>query len=162
MSTELQDLIFAADDHYLSDADLNRFQNELQSLNERLNLYEYIRDHEVTLLQPAVDYLVEELSNKDTKVLERAVTHWISILRYTAMAMLQSDAKFLEEHILNWLPDVVDAYDLRDVEIALYRFLQAQLKSSLPPQQLDLIQPYLEQAYKLLRLKKGTVQAKAA
>lgn len=162
MSTELQDLIFAADDHYLSDADLNRFQNELQSLNERLDLYEYIRDHEVTLLQPAVDYLVEELSNKDTKVLERAVTHWISILRYAAMAMLQSDAKFLEEHILNWLPDVVDAYDLRDVEIALYRFLQAQLKSSLTPQQLDLIQPYLEQAYNLLRLKKGTAQSKAA
>jgi hypothetical protein len=162
MSTELQDLIFSADDHYLSDADLNRFQNELQSLNERLNLYEYIRDHEVTLLQPAVDYLVEELSNKDTKVLERAVTHWISILRYAAMAMLQSDAQFLAEHILNWLPDVVDAYDLRDVEVALYRFLQAQLKSSLPPQQLDLIQPYLEQAYNLLRLKKGTVQAKAA
>lgn len=162
MSTELQDLIFSADDHYLSDADLNRFQNELQSLNERLNLYEYIRDHEVSLLQPAVDYLVEELSNKDTKVLERAVTHWISILRYAAMAMLQSDAKFLEEHVLNWLPDVVDAYDLRDVEIALYRFLQAQLKSSLTPEQLDLIQPYLEQAYNLLRLKKGTVQAKAA
>jgi hypothetical protein len=162
MSTELQDLIFSADDHYLSDADLNRFQNELQSLNERLNLYEYIRDHEVALLQPAVDYLVEELSNKDTKVLERAVTHWISILRYAAMAMLQSDAQFLEEHILNWLPDVVDTYELRDVEIALYRFLQAQLKSSLTPQQLDLMQPYLEQAYNLLRLKKGTVQAKAA
>jgi hypothetical protein len=162
MSTELQDLIFSADDHYLSDADLNRFQNELQSLNERLNLYEYIRDHEVTLLQPAVDYLVEELSNKDTKVLERAVTHWISILRYATMAMLQSDAQFLEEHILNWLPDVVDTYELRDVEIALYRFLQAQLKSSLTPPQLDLMQPYLEQAYNLLRLKKGTVQAKAA
>jgi hypothetical protein len=161
MSTELQELIFSADDHYLSDADLNRFQNELESLNGRLNLYEYIRDHEVSLLQPAVDYLVEELSNKDTKLLERAVTHWISILRYASMAMLQSDVKYLEEHILNWLPEVVDAYDLREVEIALYRFLQAQMKSSLTQSQLDLIQPYLEQAYNLLRIKKGTT-AKAA
>jgi hypothetical protein len=162
MNTELQELLFSADDHYLSDADLNRFQNELQALNDRLSLYEYIRDHEVALLQPAVDYLVEELPNKDSKLLERAATHWISILRYASMAMLQSEPQFLEEHILNWMPEVVEAYDLRDIEIALYRFLQSQMKSSLTPQQVGLIEPYLEQAYRGLRTGNGLVQSKSA
>lgn len=150
MNTALQSLIYAADDHYLSDADLDRFNKDVQALGDRLETYEYIRDRELSLLQPAVDYLTEEFLGSDPKLLERAVIHWLSILRYASMAMLLNNAEYLSRRILEWLPDLVEVYQLRDMELALYRLLQVQLKSSLSPEQLALIKPYLEEAYAVL------------
>ena len=159
MDTALQSLIYAADDHYLSDADLDRFNKDVTSLGERLEAYEYIRDRELSILQPAVDYLTEEFLKSDAKLLERAVTHWLSILRYAAMAMLINNPEYLNRRLLEWLPDLVDVYALRDIELALYRLILVQLKSSLLPEQVALIKPYLDEAYAILLKTKPALQA---
>jgi hypothetical protein len=161
MDTGLQELIYAADDHYLSDADLDRFQKTVQSLAERVETYEYIRDREVVILQPAADYLSEEFPNINSELLERAVIHWLSILRYSAMAMLFNNIEFLHHRILEWIPNLVEVYQLRDIEIALYRLLQVQLKSNLSPEQVRLLQPYLEEAYGVLLRTKTALQTAA-
>jgi Phycobilisome protein len=150
MENSLQSLIYAADDHYLSDADLDRFDKDVQSLAERIEAYEILRDRELSILQPTADYLSEEFPNADPKLLERAVIHWLNILRYSAMAMLLSDSEFLNQRILEWMPGIVQAYQLQDIEKALYRLLQLQLKNSLSPEQRSLINPYLEEAYTTL------------
>jgi Phycobilisome protein len=161
MNTALQSLIYAADDHYLSDADLDRFTRDVQALGDRLEAYEYIRDRELTILQPAVDYLTEEFQGTDPKLLERAAIHWLSILRYASMAMLLNNAEYLSCRILEWLPDLVEVYQLKDIELALYRLIQVQLKSSLSPEQLALIKPYLEEAYAVLSKSKPALQKSA-
>jgi Phycobilisome protein len=158
MDTALQSLIYAADDHYLSDADLDRFNRDVASLGERLEAYEYIRDRELAILQPAVDYLTEEFLKSDAKLLERAVTHWLSILRYAAMAMLLNNPEYLSRRLLEWLPDLVDVYALRDIELALYRLILVQLKSSLSHEQVVLIKPYLDEAYAILLKTKPALQ----
>lgn len=161
MHTELQNLLYAADDHYLSDADLDQFQKTAHSLAERIETYEYIRDRELSILQPAADYLSEEFPNTDSKILERAVVHWLSILRYGSMAMLCDNIEFLNQRILEWMPDLLEVYQLRDIEIAFYRLLQVQIKSTLSPTQIDLIKPYLEEAYGVLLRSKSTLQLSA-
>jgi Phycobilisome protein len=161
MDTALQSLIYAADDHYLSDADLDRFHKDVHSLAERIEAYETLRDRELAILQPAADYLSEEFPNADPKLLERSVIHWLNILRYSSMAMLLNNAEFLSQRILEWMPDIVQAYQLQDIEKALYRCLQAQLKSSLSPEQLGLIKPYLEEAYTTLLNVKPALQPSA-
>jgi hypothetical protein len=158
MDTALQSLIYAADDHYLSDADLDRFNRDVASLSERLEAYEYIRDRELSILQPAVDYLTEEFLKSDAKLLERAVTHWLSILRYAAMAMLINNPEYLSRRLLEWLPDLVDVYALRDIELALYRLILVQLKSSLSSEQVAMIKPYLDEAYAILLKTKPALQ----
>ncbi|MCG9892912.1 MAG: phycobilisome protein [Thermosynechococcaceae cyanobacterium MS004] len=150
MDTALQSLLYAADDHYLSDADLDRFHQDIQSLAERIETYETLRDRELAILQPTADYLSEEFPTADPKLLERSVIHWINILRYSAMAMLLNDQAFLSQRILEWMPDLVQAYQLQDIEKTLYRFLQMQLKNSLSPEQLNLLKPYLEEAHATL------------
>lgn len=161
MDTALQSLIYAADDHYLSDADLDRFNKDVKALGNRIEAYEYLRDRELSILQPAADYLTEEFLGADPKLLERAVLHWLSILRYASMAMLQNNPEYLNRRILEWLPELVEVYQLRDIELALYKLIQAQLKSSLSPEQLALIKPYLEGAYGVLLNAKPALQKSA-
>ena len=161
MDTALQSLIYAADDHYLSDADLDRFGKDVQALGDRIEAYEYIRERELSILQPAVDYLTEEFLGSDPKLLERAVMHWLSILRYAAMGMLLNNSEYLSRRILEWLPDLVEVYQLRDIELALYRLILVQAKSSLSPEQLALIKPYLEEAYAVLLNAKPALQKSA-
>jgi hypothetical protein len=161
MDTALQSLIYAADDHYLSDADLDRFHKDVQALAERVEVYEYLRDRELAILQPAADYLTEEFLGSEPKLLERTVVHWLSILRYAAMAMLLNNPEYLHRRILEWLPDLIAVYELRDLELAFYRFLQTQLKSNLSPEQLALLKPYLEDAYAMLLNAKPSLQTSA-
>jgi Phycobilisome protein len=161
MDTALQSLIYAADDHYLSDADLDRFNKDVVSLSQRLEAYEYIRDRELSILQPAVDYLTEEFLKSDSKLLERAAIHWLSIFRYAAMAMLVNNSEYLSRRLLEWLPDLVEVYQLRDIELALYRLILVQLKNTLSPEHLGLIKPYLEEAYAILLKTKPALQTTA-
>lgn len=161
MDTALQSLIYAADDHYLSDADLDRFNKDVKALGDRIEAYEYLRDRELSILQPAADYLTEGFLSADPKLLERAVLHWLSILRYASMAMLLNNPEYLSRRILEWLPELVEVYQLRDIELALYKLIQTQLKSSLSPEQLALIKPYLEDAYGLLLKAKPVLQKSA-
>jgi Phycobilisome protein len=161
MDTALQSLIYTADDHYLSDADLERFHRDVHSLAERIETYEILRDRELSILQPAADYLSEEFPTTDSKLLERGVVHWLNILRYSSMAMLLNNPEFLNQRILEWMPDIVQAYQLQAIEKALYRLLQVQLKSSLSPEQLSLVKPYLEEAYTTLMNVKPVLQPSA-
>lgn len=161
MDTALQSLIYTADDHYLSDADLERFHRDTHSLAERIEAYEILRDRELSILQPAADYLSEEFPTTDSKLLERGVIHWLNILRYSSMAMLLNNPEFLNQRILEWMPDIVQAYQLQAIEKALYRLLQVQLKSSLSPEQLSLVKPYLEEAYTTLMNVKPALQPSA-
>jgi Phycobilisome protein len=89
------------------------------------------------------------------------VVHWLNILRYSSMAMLLNNSDFLSQRILEWMPDMVQAYQLQDIEKVLYRCLQTQLKSSLSPEQLGLVKPYLEEAYATLLNVKPALQPSA-
>jgi hypothetical protein len=75
--------------------------------------------------------------------------------------MLLNNSEFLNQRILEWMPDIVQAYQLQDIEKALYRLLQLQLKSSLSPEQLKLVKPYLEEAYTTLMNVKPALQTAA-
>lgn len=158
MDTALQSLLYAADDHYLSDADLERFHKDAQALAERIDAYEYIRDRELAILQPAADYLTEEFLGSDPQLLERTVVYWLSVLRYAAMAMLLNNPEYLNRRVLEWLPTVVEVYQLREFVLSFYRLLLEQLKSDLSPEQVALLKPYLEAAYTTLLQTKPTLQ----
>ncbi|MGB8701409.1 MAG: hypothetical protein WCD18_18500, partial [Thermosynechococcaceae cyanobacterium] len=149
------------DDHYLSDADLNNFQQNIKDLANRVAAYESLRDRELAIVQPAADYLAEEFPSTDSRQLERVIKHWLTIFRYAAMAMVLQDSEFLNSRVLEWLPDLAQAYQIRDIELKFYRLLQVQLKSSLSEEHLVLIQPYLEEGYKILLNGKPSLVASA-
>ena len=150
MHTELRTLIFQAEEDYLQEADLDKFKVKVSTLADRLTVYEIIRENEVLLFQSIVDRLMQDKVDRDPKIVERAISNWISILRYCSMAMLLNDTEYLQSRLLEWLTEQVKAHQLQAIGTEIYQMLQARLKKLVSAEQFALFLPFLEEAKKTL------------
>lgn len=145
MHPDFRDLLYKAEVDYFESAELNQLRVLVDTSKLKLQTYKYLRDHEVEIFQPIADQLVIAFPSTDSKLLESALQHWLSALRYCAMAMLLNDPDFLKYRLLEWLTDIVQAYDLNAIESHLYADLLSRLQKSLTEPQMELLQPFLHQ-----------------
>jgi len=146
MHPQIKTLLYEAEEHYLKPEEIETFKHHASSLAQRLETYELLREQEVAIFQPVADQLLEVFPQEKQETLERALKHWLSVLRYCTMAMLLNNQEFLQRRLLEWLTDLVQVHQTQAIEMTLYRLLQTQLKELLAKQQLALLQPFLEQA----------------
>jgi hypothetical protein len=146
MQKDFERLFHRAEDHYLHPLEIISFRKHLGLMQERLYAYRSLRDNETAIFQAIADQLETEFSDADVSQLQRALVHWISILRYASMAMLLSNPEYLQYRLLEWLEDMVQAYDLLAIETRLGALLNDQLQTLLTAEQFKLIHPFLEQA----------------
>jgi Phycobilisome protein len=146
MHPDLRNLLYDAEIAYLQAADMTRFKTVVASLKERLEVYEYLRDREIEIFQPIADELLAAFPEENPKLLERALKHWLSIMRYCAMAMLINNPEYLQHRLLEWLTDIVQAYQMEAIETHLCKSLKASLQKGLSKPQFALVQPFIEQA----------------
>ena len=146
MYSELRTLLYDAESNYLQTPDIELFKEHIASLQERLKTYEILRDREIALFQPVADQLLVAFPAENPPLLERAVKHWLSVMRYCAMAMLLNNPEFLQRRLLEWLTDIVKAHKMTSVENRLYELLQGSLEKNLSESQLTLLNPFLKQA----------------
>jgi hypothetical protein len=150
MHTELKGLIHDAEDHYLQSQELHYFDQQVDSLAQRLEAYELLRDFELEVFQNVADQLQSDFARLEADLFTRSLEDGLAILRYSAMAMLQDNPQYLQRQLLEWLPSRVRAYELADVEKRLLQLLQTQLGKCIPAAKLALIQPYLVQVHRVL------------
>jgi len=125
MITEIDSQIYHAEIEYLSSKDLGIFKTQILYLEERLRIYEQLRSQETEVFQNVLNQIVQNFPDEpDTKV-KQALKHWLMILRYCAMAMLANDSSFLQERILAWLPEQIEARQTKELEKHLYTYLQS-------------------------------------
>lgn len=146
MHSDFRTLLYKAEIAYFDSSDLDQFRAVVDSARLRVQTYRHLRDHEVEIFQPIADGLVAAFPAEDPKLLESALKHWLSALRYCTMAMLINDPDFLKYRLLEWLVDVVQAYGLEAVEQHLYENLQSSLQQQLTEFQWELLRPFLQQA----------------
>jgi hypothetical protein len=146
MQRDFERLFHRAEDHYLHAQEMESFKKHLGRLQERLALYLYLRDHELSIFQTLADHLEVAFPDAPTPLLEKALLHWISILRYSAMGMLLSNPEYLQYRLLEWLGEIVTAQELQAIETALAETLSQHLQGALPEAQFALLQPFLTQA----------------
>jgi hypothetical protein len=146
MHPDLRDLLYDAETAYLQAEDMTRFKTVMASLKERLEVYEYLRDREIELFQPIADELLATFPDENPKMLERSLKHWLAIMRYCAMAMLLNNPEYLQHRLLEWLTDVVQAYQMEAIETHLCKSLKTSLQKGLSKPQFALVQPFIEQA----------------
>lgn len=156
MQPEIKTLLYEAEDHYLKPEEIESFQHYASSFAQRLETYELLRDAELAIFQPVADQLLEAFPQKQQEI-ELALKHWLSVLRYCAMAMLMNNPEFLQRRLLEWLVDLVQVHQMQAIEIELYQLLQAQLQEQLSDQNL-VIQPFLAQAEDTLLGRTNLVQ----
>lgn len=146
MYPELQTLLYEAEERYLESEDLELLKVQVVSLKDRIVIYESLRENEIQIFQPIANRLLEKFSDENPKLIEKALQHWLSIMRYCAMAMLLNNPEFLQGRLLEWLEDIVKVYQIQSIEKALYQLLQNRLQKILSQEQMALLNPYLQLA----------------
>lgn len=146
MQKDFETLFYEAEDHYLPTADLNTLKNSADSLKQRLEIYRVLRDHEVPIFQFVADNLVESFPNENNQRLEKGLKHWMSVMRYAAMAMLLNNPDYFRHRILEWLTDIIQAQEMVTIEHHIFENLKQGLEEMLSPEQIQLLNLFLEQA----------------
>lgn len=159
MHTDLTILCHRSQHHYLPKGEVAVFKHHVDLLKERLELYKLLRDHEVSIFQSIANQLEEVFEQENPKIIKKALKHWISALRYCAMAMLLNNHEYLQHRLLEWLTDIIQAHQMQEMENYLYEFLQIQLSELLTVEQIGLLNPFLEQARNTLLSSPTELQA---
>jgi hypothetical protein len=150
MHPELEAFFLQAEDRYLQGMDTSALKLQVAAIGKRLETYRDLRDREVLIFQPVADQLVEAFPQEDIQIIERALKHWLSVMRYCAMAMMLNNHEYLERRLLEWLTDIVKVYQMEAIEQRLCEFLLASMRQELSAEPFALIQPFLVQAHKTL------------
>lgn len=143
-------LLDEAEHHYLQPQEMVAFKHHVLSITTRLEAYELLRDNEIALFQPVADGLLGVFPQEKQENLERALKHWLSVMRYCAMAMLVNNPEFLRRRLLEWLTDLVQVHQTQAIEMTIYELLQVRLPEYLTSEHLALVQPFLAQAEETL------------
>ena len=146
MQKDFETLFYEAEDHYLQLSDLQSLKKGAETLKKRLEVYQKLRDQEVPIFQLIADSLVEAYPNENTQRLEQALKHWMSVMRYGAMAMLLNNPDYFRHRILEWLTGIIHAQEMVAIETHIFKSLIQELEEILTAEQMALLTPFLEQA----------------
>lgn len=150
MNPKLEALFDEPEKAYLTTDELNALSQFVSSLPERVNFYQRLRNEEVTLMQAIADSLQQQFPQESEEKLKRSLQSGILMVRYVAMAMLTDDLDMVTKRLETWLPEIVEAYDTKVIDIALYQLIKAQLASRFSPAQMALLSPGIDIAEGLI------------
>lgn len=146
MQIDFEELFYQAEDHYLHPSEIKTFKTQVGVLAERLDTYKFLRDQEIAIFQTVADSLVKAFPETNPKLLEKAIKHWLCVMRYGAMAMLLNNPDYFQHRLLEWLTDVIQAHEMVSVEQRLYELLENRLQQMIDKEQFALLKPFLTQA----------------
>lgn len=150
MNPKLEALFDEPENAYLQPDELNALSQYVSSLPERINFYRRLRNEEITLMQPVADALEQKFPQESEDKLKRSIQNAILMLRYVAMAMLTDDPEMVTKRLSSWLPDMVEAYNTKAIDQAIYALIRAQLASRFSAAHMALMTPGLEAAQALI------------
>jgi len=150
MNPKLETLFDEPEKAYLQTDELNALSQFVSSLPERINLYQRLRNEEVTLMQGVADALQQKFSQESEDKLKRSLQNGILMVRYAAMAMLTDDVDMVTKRLETWLPEIIAAYETRAIDIALYQLIKEQFGGRFSPAQMALLSPHLDAAERLI------------
>ncbi|CCQ54281.1 hypothetical protein [Crocosphaera watsonii] len=146
MQKDFETLFYEADDHYLESSDLQSLRQGAVTLKELLKIYQSLRDKEIPIFQTIANSLVEAFPDENMQRLEQALQHWMSVMRYGAMAMLLNNPDYFRHRLLEWLTDVIHAQEMVEIETHIFENLIQGLEEILTMEQMVILTPFLKQA----------------
>ncbi|MGB5594678.1 MAG: phycobilisome protein [Crocosphaera sp.] len=150
MQKDFESLFYEAEDHYLQNSDLANLNDRAERLKQCLEIYQELRDKEIPIFQLVADSLIEAFPEENTQRLEQALKHWMSVMRYGAMAMLLNNPDYFRHRLLEWLTDIINAQEMVAIETHIFDCLKQGLEEMFTSEKMNLINPFLEQANMML------------
>jgi hypothetical protein len=143
MYTELRELLYDAEDHYLQSGEIEKLRENVGSLKEKLAIYKDLRNQEIDVFQAIANELEKKLSPTEIDQLPELIVNWATILRYVAMGMLLNSNEFIHRRILEWINPVIQAHNRVSLDNQVYKLLCLSLKDKLEAKQWQTLQPFL-------------------
>jgi hypothetical protein len=147
MITLLEEVLERSDGAYISAQDLQTLDRAIASWQLRRETYDLIQSQEDAILDRVATYLDRNVPNMEGRYAETGTDKcrqdMSMVLRYCATAMLLQDEQLLKERLLYWLQNIMRALRKQKVNDRAYRFLQQVAQELLPPQNANLLMPYL-------------------
>jgi hypothetical protein len=162
LNTELRSLVIDAEDSYLQSSEIQRMKRQLSGLRQRLEVYEVLREFELEVFQAVADDLQSAYAGLDNQQTNRLLEDGIAILRYGAMAMLQDNPDYFQRQVLDCLPERANAYEIEAATLEMLRLILLHLNKRIPGTQVEVFQPYLEQAQRTIVAAQSSRQLVAA
>lgn len=148
MLTQLDKLIRNVDGRYATDEELSFLADYVRSYELRVQTYQKIQATESVIVQQVhnkmrtMDAALFKSSNQDLSAKWKRDT--LRVLRYSAVAVLTSDADALQERLLFWFQTIMRAFAAQRSCGITYTVMQEVVRQHLTATQANLFLPILE------------------
>jgi hypothetical protein len=154
MFKQLTRLSIDADGRYATDAELQFLQDYLDSVEERVTVYEKLRENEEKIIyrweaaKRGIKEDVFHMGERDvTEICRRDMTN---VFRCSATAILFNDLDRLREGLLIWYQTIVRAYNYTQYAKVSYLIIQETIKEFLTEAEASLFMPALKLNHTIL------------
>lgn len=154
MFKQLTRLTIDTDGRYATDSELQFLQDYLASAEERITMYEKLREHEEQIIyrweaaKRGAKEDVFHMGERDvTEICRRDMTN---VFRCSATAVLFNDLDRLREGLLIWYQTIVRAYNYTQYAKVSYLIIQETIKEFLNEAEVALLMPALKLDHTIL------------
>ncbi|NJN23185.1 MAG: hypothetical protein HC810_00645 [Acaryochloridaceae cyanobacterium RL_2_7] len=145
MNPKLNQYLYLGEEQYLQSSELKEYQSYLSQLEEKVKVYEIVRDKEIFLFKILATELQERYPEERTSLLSESLSQWSLVLKTCCTAMLLDNEKYLEARVENWLKERIKNREVPQIDETLYETLIDILPEILTDIELSFLQPYLKQ-----------------
>lgn len=154
MITLLETVLERSDGSYISPQDLQMLDQSIASWQKRRESYNLVQTQESEI----VDKVLKKFQN-GTPLFSKPLPEDVVIkcrrdislvLRYCATAMLLQDEELLKDRLLYWMQNIMRALRHQKINDRVYQLLQQVVQEQLPPENANLMLPYLKIAHEWL------------
>lgn len=154
MLTLLEDVLDRADGSYITPEDLRTLDRAIASWQQRRQTYDLVQAKENAILAQVMQQIQATAPDVAAKVNfdggNKCNRDMALVLRYCATAMLLQDEELLKDRLLYWMQNIMVALKNQRVNDFVYRSLQKSVQEHLPPENADLLLPYIAIAHQWL------------
>ena len=154
MITLLENALERADGSYINPQDLQALDQTIAAWQIRRQTYDLVQAKESTIVAQVMGYIDQAAPTLPGRFMEdgtdRCQRDMTLVLRYCATAMLLQDEDLLKERFLYWMQNIMGALRRQKANDRLYKLLQQVIQEQLPPQNANLLLPYLVTAHQWL------------
>lgn len=154
MITLLEDVLERSDGSYISPQDLQALDRSFASWQKRRETYDLIQKKEAQIIDKVFKQfqrMAPDFTKRFTpEGIEKCSRDVILVLRYCATAMLLQDEELLRDRLLYWMQNIMQALRLQKINDPIYQLLKQVVKEEIPPENFNLILPYLKIAHEWL------------
>ncbi len=154
MLTQIKNLTMKADGRYAEDEELQFLEDYLNSVEQRINTYEKIRDSEEEIIRQVEEvakatnpYIFHKGSEDFSQICERDRRQ---TLRCLTAAMLMDDLENLKNMLLIWQMTIVKVFNNEHPSMITYQTVGEVMAKYLTKEEMDLIKPAIQAVQSIL------------